>query len=129
MVEKEKPQKIALDEVMLAMDVVDTLRHEQQLVERELASDERDQALFEKVKRMYASQGLEVTMRSLPREWPPCARNDSSTGRPHPGNTLAGQALRQSRAMGENDGGSGRSPGGRFSRVPICLCGAEAASG
>ncbi len=61
MVDKEKPEKIGLDEVMLAMDVVDTLRHEQQLVERELASDERDQALFEKVKRMYASQGLEVT--------------------------------------------------------------------
>ena len=61
MVDKEKPEKIELDEVMLAMDVVDTLRHEQQLVERELASDERDQALFEKVKRMYASQGLEVT--------------------------------------------------------------------
>ncbi len=56
-----KPEKIDLDEVMLAMDVVDTLRHEQQLVERELASDERDRALFEKVKRMYASQGLEVT--------------------------------------------------------------------
>lgn len=61
MVDQEKPEKIGLDEVMLAMDVVDTLRHEQQLVERELASDERDQALFEKVKRMYASQGLEVT--------------------------------------------------------------------
>ena len=61
MVDAEKPEKIELDEVMLAMDVVDTLRHEQQLVERELASDERDQALFDKVKRMYASQGLEVT--------------------------------------------------------------------
>ncbi|GKT10797.1 DUF6384 family protein [Desulforhabdus sp. TSK] len=61
MVDQEKPEKIELDEVMLAMDVVDTLRHEQQLVERELTSDARDQALFEKVKRMYASQGLEVT--------------------------------------------------------------------
>jgi hypothetical protein len=61
MSDKEKPEKIELDEVMLAMDVVDTLRHEQQLVERELASEERDQALFDKVKRMYASQGLEVT--------------------------------------------------------------------
>lgn len=61
MVDQEKPEKIELDEVLLAMDVVDTLRHEQQLVERELTSDERDQALFEKVKRMYASQGLEVT--------------------------------------------------------------------
>ena len=37
MVDDEKPEKIELDEVMLAMDVVDTLRHEQQLVERELA--------------------------------------------------------------------------------------------
>jgi len=61
MVDHEKPQKIELDEVMLAMDVVDTLRHEQQLVERELADDERDQALIERVKRMYASQGLKVT--------------------------------------------------------------------
>ena len=57
----EKPEKIELDEVMMAMDVVDTLRHEQLLVERELASDERDQALIEKVKRMYAAQGLEVS--------------------------------------------------------------------
>ena len=61
MVENPKPEKIELDEVMLAMDVVDTLRHEQLLVERELASDERDQALIEKVKRMYAAQGLEVS--------------------------------------------------------------------
>jgi hypothetical protein len=61
MVETEKKEKVELDEVMLAMDVVDTLRHEQQVVERELASEERDQALIEKVKRMYAAQGLEVS--------------------------------------------------------------------
>lgn len=53
--------KIEIDQVMLAMDVVDTLRHQQDLVDRELSSDERDRALIEKVKRMYASQGLEVT--------------------------------------------------------------------
>lgn len=61
MADQEKPEKVELDQVMLAMDVVDLLRHEQALVERELASEERDQALFEQVKRMYASQGLEVT--------------------------------------------------------------------
>jgi hypothetical protein len=61
MSEKDPNQKIELDQVMLAMDVVDTLRHQQDLVNRELASDERDQALIDKVKRMYASQGLEVT--------------------------------------------------------------------
>jgi cell division protein FtsL len=61
MSENDTKQKIEIDEVMLAMDVVDTLRHQQSLVERELASDEREQALTDKVKRMYASQGLEVT--------------------------------------------------------------------
>ena len=61
MVENAKPEKIELDEIMMAMDVVDTLRHEQLLVERELASDERDQALIEKVKRMYVAQGLKVS--------------------------------------------------------------------
>jgi hypothetical protein len=59
--ESEKKPKVELDQVMLAMDVVDTLRHQQELVNRELASDERDQALIDKVKQMYASQGIEVT--------------------------------------------------------------------
>jgi hypothetical protein len=61
MSEPETKPKVELDQVMLAMDVVDTLRHQQDLVDRELASDERDQALIDKVKRMYASQGIEVT--------------------------------------------------------------------
>ncbi len=61
MSEQGTNQKVELDQVMLAMDVVDTLRHQQDLVDRELASDEREQALIAKVKRMYASQGLEVT--------------------------------------------------------------------
>ena len=61
MSENDQKPKIELDQVMLAMDVVDTLRHQQSLVDRELASDERDEALVAKVKRMYASQGLEVT--------------------------------------------------------------------
>jgi hypothetical protein len=61
MSEPETKPKVELDQVMLAMDVVDTLRHQQELVDRELASDKRDQALIDKVKRMYASQGIEVT--------------------------------------------------------------------
>jgi len=52
---------IALNDVMLAMDVSDTLRHNQQLVERELDTDARDQALRDKVKHIYASQGIEVS--------------------------------------------------------------------
>lgn len=50
-----------LDEVMLAMDVVDTLRHGEALVERELGADDRDQALIERLKAVYAGQGIDVT--------------------------------------------------------------------
>lgn len=53
--------RTSMDELMLAMDIVDTLRHEQSLVERELASTERDDAFVARVKQIYASQGIEVT--------------------------------------------------------------------
>ncbi len=53
--------KIELDEVMLAMDVVDTLRHHQAVLERELGADDHDRALIEKVRRIYAGQGIAVT--------------------------------------------------------------------
>jgi hypothetical protein len=61
MSETDPKPKNDFDQVMLAMDVVDTLRHQQDLVDRELSADEADRALIDKVKRMYASQGLEVT--------------------------------------------------------------------
>jgi hypothetical protein len=51
----------SLDDVMLAMDVVDTLRHRQLLIERELNSDDRDQKLIERLREIYTSQGMEVT--------------------------------------------------------------------
>jgi len=54
-----------LDEVMLAMDVVDTLRHADRLVERELTSDERDRQLKERLREIYSSQGIDVTDRVL----------------------------------------------------------------
>ena len=53
-------EKRPLDEVMLAMDVVDTLRHRQVLVERELHADDRDQKLIERLREIYASQGIDV---------------------------------------------------------------------
>lgn len=46
---------------MLAMDVVDTLRHEQRLVERALDSEAREAELIERVRRAYAAQGIEVS--------------------------------------------------------------------
>jgi hypothetical protein len=49
-----------LDEVMLAMDVVDTLRHADRLVERELGSEERDRQMKERLRQLYAAQGIDV---------------------------------------------------------------------
>ena len=53
--------KAPLDEVMLAMDVVDTLRHRQDLVERELAGDAREKQLIDKLREIYHQPGIEVT--------------------------------------------------------------------
>lgn len=50
----------ALDETMLAMDVVDTIRHADRLVERELAGTDRQARLRERLREIYASQGIEV---------------------------------------------------------------------
>ena len=61
MSDAENTEKIELNEVMLAMDVVDTLRHQQSLVDRELGVDDHDQALIAKVRKIYADQGLEVS--------------------------------------------------------------------
>ena len=49
-----------LDDVMLAMDVVDTLRHNERLVERELAGDARDEQLVKRLREIYDAQGIEV---------------------------------------------------------------------
>lgn len=50
-----------LDEVMLAMDVVDTLRHNERLVEREMGTEQRDVALIQRLRAIYTSQGIEVS--------------------------------------------------------------------
>jgi Family of unknown function (DUF6384) len=53
-----KPQ--TLDELMLAMDVVDTLRHQDNLVARELDETRREADLIERLRAIYKSQGIEV---------------------------------------------------------------------
>ncbi|MFM9863463.1 MAG: DUF6384 family protein [Micropepsaceae bacterium] len=58
-----KPQ--TLDELMLAMDVVDTIRHRDLLVERELGQGARDDELRKRLREIYKSQGIEVTDRIL----------------------------------------------------------------
>jgi hypothetical protein len=52
--------KPPLDDVMLAMDVVDTLRRRQQLVERELDEEGRELDLKERLRKIYSAQGIEV---------------------------------------------------------------------
>ena len=50
---------------MLATDVVDTLRHDQRLVERELSADASDEALIKRLRELYKGQGIEVPDRVL----------------------------------------------------------------
>ncbi len=59
--EGDRPRRIELNELMMAMDVVDTLRHQQSVLEREMGVDDHDRALIEKVRKIYAGQGIEVT--------------------------------------------------------------------
>lgn len=52
------PQK--LDDLMLAMDVVDTLRHQENLALKELDDDARKAELVKRLRQIYAGQGIEV---------------------------------------------------------------------
>ena len=49
-----------LDDVMLAMDVVDTLRRNERLVVKELDEAGREEDLKQRLKRIYAQQGIDV---------------------------------------------------------------------
>nr|WP_225908041.1 DUF6384 family protein [Hyphomonas sediminis] len=49
-----------MDDVLLAMDVVDTLRHREQLVLSELDAGAREEALLVRLKEIYAAQGIDV---------------------------------------------------------------------
>ena len=56
----EPENKAPLEDIMVAMDVVDTLRHDQRLAERELDQEGRRARLLLRLKDLYASQGIEV---------------------------------------------------------------------
>lgn len=49
-----------LDDVMLAMDVVDTLRHRTRIVDMELNESAREEQLIARLKEIYGAQGIEV---------------------------------------------------------------------
>ncbi len=59
---EKKPE---LDDVMLAMDVVDTLRHRERVVDMELGAEAREAALIERLRDIYKAQGIEVPDRIL----------------------------------------------------------------
>ncbi len=54
-----------LDELMMAMDVVDTLRHQESVVTRELGREQSDEALMARLREIYEGQGLAVNDRIL----------------------------------------------------------------
>src|SRR5919206_1038490 len=54
-----------LDDLMLAMDVVDTLRHREDWVARELDESAREAALVERLRHIYEGQGIPVSDRVL----------------------------------------------------------------
>lgn len=49
-----------LDDVMLAMDIVDTLRRRERLVRTELAETTREEDLKARLRKIYSAQGIEV---------------------------------------------------------------------
>lgn len=59
-----KPSQ-TLDDIMIAMDVVDTLRHREDLVRRELNEEEREAELIARLRKIYRDQGIEVSDRVL----------------------------------------------------------------
>lgn len=54
-----------LEDVMAAMDVVDTLRHEQGIAKRELDTQGRKERLLNRLRELYQAQGIEVSDRIL----------------------------------------------------------------
>ena len=55
-----KENAAPLSEVMLAMDVVDTLRYHQDMVMREIKGKERKSRMVERLRAVYAEQGINV---------------------------------------------------------------------
>lgn len=54
-----------LEDLMVAMDVVDTIRHRRLIVERELDAAGRRQRLIERLRDIYTAQGIEVSDAAL----------------------------------------------------------------
>ena len=80
--------KSPLDDIMIAMDVVDTLRHDRNLVERELNDEARRKDLIDRLRKIYRGQGIEVPDRIL-EEGVQALEDDRFTYQPPDQNTLS----------------------------------------
>ena len=58
-------EKQTLDEVLVAMDVVDTLRHRDLILQKELDQEGREKQLIARLQEIYIAQGIEVTDEQL----------------------------------------------------------------
>ncbi len=54
-----------LDDLMLSMDVVDTLRHQEAFVARELDEEQREKELIDRLRKIYRDQGIDVPDRII----------------------------------------------------------------
>ncbi len=61
MTDTATPDDLSLTDIMLTMDVVDSLRHEEALVERALNAKAREALMIERVREAYAAQGIVVS--------------------------------------------------------------------
>lgn len=61
MAEQAAGKPHTLDDLMIAMDVVDTIRHRDDLVRRELNEPERESDLIDRLREIYRQQGIEVS--------------------------------------------------------------------
>ncbi|MGI9233235.1 MAG: DUF6384 family protein [Woeseiaceae bacterium] len=64
-VSRSGADKAPLEDLMVAMDVVDTVRHRDLMVDRELDSDGRRQRLLTRLRQIYEAQGIEVSDAAL----------------------------------------------------------------
>lgn len=78
----EQPEK-NLDDILMAMDVVDTLRHSSRVVERELNASEYDSQLLKRLHGIYEAQGINVPDHIL-KEGVSALREDRFTYHPTP---------------------------------------------
>ena len=81
------PEEQDLDDVLLAMDVVDTLRHRERVVAHELDAEGREKELIQRLKEIYAAQGMDVPERIL-KEGVKALEEDRFVYRP-PGNSFS----------------------------------------